>query len=149
MKLKKKGIDVHPLAMVGAFLLVGLVVWIAANFLTSGVSSASETIGPLQMSTKNSQCEILSKELAERGSLKELIEGDKVKDGYSDDCDICLGGDNRKSSNSYRVPDDCYVPTDGKKIRTYKDMCKARGGCYISNNAQCCLLGKNCGPECK
>ncbi|MDP3766228.1 MAG: hypothetical protein Q8R04_06980 [Nanoarchaeota archaeon] len=148
MKFKKKGVDVHPLAIVGAMLLVGFGVWISINMLTTGVVFGSETISPFQMSAKNSQCDIISRELTEKGALKEPIEGEKG-DGYSDDCDICLGGDNRKVSNSYKVPDECYVPTDGKKIRTYKDMCKARGGCYISNKGQCCLLGTRCGPECK
>src|SRR3989338_1638517 len=147
MKLKKAQTD--PIKVLVTMLVV-LAVATAVLFRSwdKGIG-ALKTLSPAEVNAKNKVCEIAGKQLAEKGTLKEPIELSKG-DGFPDDCDICLGGDNRIVSTSSGIPDACYAQTTSEfKIQTYKDMCKARGGCYISDTDQCCLGNVACGPKCK
>jgi len=103
-------------------------------------------------------CELRSKKIIEKGQVpKEDIEKNAnikgVPDGFLDECDLCLGGDDRIVTNLKGIPDACYYDKKckGKEIKSYKNMCKlCYGGCYISDPGQCCLLGKaKCGERCK
>lgn len=154
MKIKRKGLETGTLNVIGAFVIVGLTVWIIMKLLTGTAAGAATQLGSLDLNNRHQLCELTGKKIIERGlEPKETIEGEK-KDGFPDDCDLCLGGDDRIVTNSYGIPDACYYdPTKeyrGKKIDSYKDMCKVRGGCYISDTVQCCLMGKSkCGEKCK
>ena len=151
MKLKRNA-DVDPLKVLGSFLLIGLVIIIIVIFFRSKLEAVAKSISPIEISSKNKLCEARGK-LAENTLEKPL---DQDKDGFPDDCDICLGGDNRQTqTNSLGIPDNCYADprsiNTGKKIGTYKEMCEANGGCYISDNDQCCIgdAKNKCGSKCK
>ena len=136
----------------GVLILVAIVVVVAIAIWGRGSASASQLFDQTQLKTKNELCEASGKLMIfNTGEVKEKIEGSKGDD-FPDDCDICLGGNNKKVSNSYGISDDCFVdPAQDKKINNYKDMCKSKGGCYISETYQCCIVEaqSKCGPECK
>ena len=145
MKLRKA--SVNPWEVATGILLILIVVIIVAFLFRDKVEAAVRSLSPVEVASKNRLCK-LSVEFSE-GKPKEQIE-DSKSDGFPDDCDICLGGDNNQVSNSYGIPDDCYLDSIAdKKIKTYKEMCKAKGGCYISDTDQCCLGNVACGPKCK
>lgn len=146
--------EVDTLKVLGEFVLVGAVVLILGIFFRLRVDAAEIALNPIEMTSINNLCGARGQQLiAISGELQEPKEQPEG-DGFPDDCDTCLGGDNRKISNSQGIADACYVKqTKENKIRTYKDMCKEIGGCYISETSQCCI-GKpksesRCGTECK
>jgi len=153
IKNKRKAQQGMGIGIMGMFVLVGLTVWFVSNWFTGTTAEASTSFGKLNLINKHDLCKIAGEKIKERGEEpKEAIEGDK-KDGFPDDCDICLGGDDNKITNSYGIPDACYADPNKKhnekEVKTYKDMCKIRRGCYISDTTQCCLLGKGkCGVKC-
>jgi hypothetical protein len=87
-------------------------------------------------------------------------------DGHPDSCDICQGGDDRKSEDGDGIPDDCE-PEDAKKTSNARTACVqkckelAKEGqlgqypsadrCWDKTNFRCtlpCVLDKTC-PEFK
>ena len=158
MKIKRKGLESGTVNILGAFVIVGFTVWIIMKLFTGTTAEAATSLGSLSQESRYKMCELSGKKFLERGQeVPESIEGDiefkkgEKGDGFPDECDLCLGGDDRVYSTIYYTPLACYKdPIKNKEIRTYKDMCKARGGCYISDKSQCCLLGKDkCGEKCK
>ncbi len=133
----------------GGLLLVLIVVVVVVAIFGSKSESSLKALSPIEVSSKNKLCEVRGKfsgDVIEKGM-------DKDADGYPDDCDICLGGDNRvTTTNSIGIPDSCYMEsTSFTKFDTYKKMCIARSGCYVSDKDQCCLgsYKSKCGSECK
>lgn len=147
MKVRRKA-TVDPVKVVVGFMVALLVGGVLYAIFFTTTRQTAEQISPYQMLSINRIC--ATRAGLGLGEVKEDIEGAK-KDGYDDSCDTCLGGDNRKVSNSYGMADDCYAKPDGKKIRTVRDMCWIRGGCYISEKTQCCIgeARSKCGTECK
>ena len=117
-----------------------IVIGVFSVIFYSKIEAASRTISPFEVDSRNKACKIGGERiLGSQETLKEEIE-DNNGDKFPDDCDMCLGGDNNKISNSRGIPDACYAETSlNQEIKTYKDMCKARGGCYISDTSQCCV----------
>ena len=143
--------EIGTFEVIGAIVIVLLVIVVASYGFTRGASNAFQFVGQEQLKQKNKLCEVSGRQILDNGELKELIEGSKG-DGFPDDCDICLGGDNNIVSNSYGIPDACYVnPATNKNIKRYKDMCKVKTGCYISDTDQCCIgdAKSKCGSACK
>ena len=150
--VKTKGkTALSTLETIGGMVLIGIVIIVSVIFFGRGTANAGQFFDQFQMKNKNQLCMVSGNQLGGIGQFKEAIEENKG-DGFPDDCDICLGGDNRVVSNSYGIPDDCFVnPAQNKQIRTYKDMCKSKGGCYISDTDQCCIgdAKHKCGLGCK
>ncbi len=154
MASKNKWNSVKGLSTLG--MIVGMVIvsfaayfMIRTLYVKGGGGLAS--VDPYIIDSINRGCKLRAEDFTQTGrELKEPIEGERG-DGFPDNCDICLGGDNNVISNSYGIPDECYIDLskDGK-IPSYKQICKEKGGCYINNNiGQCCILKDKCGPECK
>ena len=124
----------------GSIVLVLVLVVIGFIIFKGNVEAATRTISPFEVDSRNKACKIGGERiLGSQEILKEEIEGSNG-DKFPDDCDMCLGGDNNKISNSRGIPDACYAETSlNQEIKTYKDMCKARSGCYISDTSQCCI----------
>ena len=136
-----------------AYMLLAILVIFVGYYLIEGrVQAAGRTISPFEVKAYDESCKIRGQGLFDSGPIKETIEGANG-DKFPDDCDMCLGGDNnKKESNSVGIADACYVEsTSGQKIKTYREMCKARGGCFISDTNQCCIGDaiSKCGSKCK
>lgn len=133
-------------------ILVLLVVFIVGAIFYKYIAASSKPLDTIKLNSMNDLCQLSGKRILDDNKvLNEAIEVNKG-DGFPDDCDICLGGNNKAISNSYGIPDDCFAePALNQKIKTYKDMCKARNGCYISDTDQCCIgdAKGRCGSKCK
>lgn len=163
MFMKRKSESGGTIGIIGAFVLVFIVVFFIGNWFRGTTADASTSFGSINLNNKHQLCELAGKKFIDRGQqVPEPIEGEiefekgKKGDDFPDDCDICLGGDDRKvTKNSLGIPDACYADPNkeynGKKIKSYKDMCNVHfEACYISDTTQCCLLGKDkCGVKCK
>ena len=148
--LKKKGMVLWEMVVFSAVVLV--IGFVLLKIIIPSLTKTENPISYIQLEAKIKACN--SKELL--GEVKEPIEEGSDKDGISDDCDICLGGDNKEyGSNSNLIPDECYTdPLKNDKIKTYKDMCLYhKGSCYIEETGQCCLVTyakpNKCGTKCK
>jgi hypothetical protein len=153
MRIKRKA-QQSGVGTIGAIILVLIVVVVVGSIFRGTAENAAVSFSSLDLNNRRDICKIKGENiLGEDQQPKEEIEGEK-KDNYPDDCDLCLGGDDRIMTNSYGIPDACYSdPKKNDKIKSYKDMCKARGGCYISDTDQCCLTSvvgaDKCGTKCK
>ena len=144
-------VEMNTWGVVGTIVIVLLVIGVVTYGFTRGASNTFQFVGQEQLKQKNKLCEVSGRQILDNGELKELMEGAKG-DGFPDDCDICLGGDNNIVSNSYGIPDACYInPATNKNIKSYRDICKAKTGCYISDTDQCCIgdAKSKCGSSCK
>src|SRR3989338_5994089 len=90
--------------VIGTIALVVIVLLIATNAFGNQTSKTFQITDKLQLQSKNKLCEARGSDILNNGELKETIEGNKG-DSFPDDCDICLGGDNKVISNSDGIPD--------------------------------------------
>jgi hypothetical protein len=140
---KKGGAEDMPKYIMGFLVVMMLTAF--AFYMISKSGAQAGTLTQLNFANKNNLCKAQGESILSSGSLEG---NDRDKDGYPDDCDLCLGGDNSKVSNSYGIPNPCYtnpstLQTNNKKA-TYEEMCKFQRGTYISSTEQCCLPGYNC-----
>lgn len=167
MKIKRKAQGSGgTLGMIGTIVLVLIVVFFVGKWFTGTTSDAAASTGSINLRNKYELCKIAGEKFKERGQgIPESIEGkitfkgrSKPGDGFPDSCDICLGGDDNKMSNSYWIPDACFWNPDkefnGETIKNYKQMCKiVYKGKYCSKSDRCCLdfnlpEGVSCPSQC-
>ena len=143
MKTKKS--EVKPVEVIMSMIVISFVIFLSLIAFQGKTQTASKTLDYIDIKSKNELCRVAGERIGE--NIREPIEGNEG-DGYPDDCDLCLGGKNDAAvSNSYGIPDECYydpAASKNKDIKSYKDMCIKRSGCYIEKTDQCCISN-----ECK
>jgi len=162
--MKNKNKSQFGMGKVGEMLIILIVVIVVIFMFKRVAQGATTSTGQINMRQSYEFCKLNSEKFREDGKeVPEPLEGgitfkgrSKPGDGFLDTCDLCLGGDDNKMTNSYWIPDDCFVDPDkgykDQEIKSYKQMCKIRGGTearFCSKSNRCCLLGSKCPSQCK
>jgi len=140
---KKGGLGIPE--MLGVLFLVLLVTWGLSSWFGTTKVKAATKLDMISMKDRHQLCKIAGQKYKDRGEkIPEPIESKVNKeDGFPDECDLCLGGNDNQADNIYDIPNDCYFSRkkfNEIEIKNYRDMCvKVHRGCYISDTEQCCL----------